>query len=199
MNENIKDQMIWDNFREGSKSALEIIYTDNYSPLFYYGRKFTKEDDLIKDTIQELFIELIQSGKKLSGTYNIRFYLLRALRNKLLHQLSVISKMKTGQVHKAGFSILEPIEAQLIEKEIEEGRRKQILSAIKKLSVKQQEIIYLRFYRDLSYPEIADLFEVNIQTVRNLLSRAIKSLREDLENDKLGQQMVLFVFNLPIE
>ena len=73
MLENRKDQIIWDEFRRGNKAALEIIYEDNYSSMYYYGLKFSKDIDLIKDLIQELFIELIDSGIKISSTDNIGF------------------------------------------------------------------------------------------------------------------------------
>ena len=192
----IKDHIIWDNFRLGSTDALEIIYEENYKPLFHYGAKFTKDDALIKDTIQELFIELINSGEKLARTYNIRFYLLGALRNKLQHQLALDLKIKSGHIDEAAFSLIEPIEAELIKKETEENTKLKIISAIKKLSVKQQEIIYLRFYNDMPFNEIANLLEVKIQTVRNLLNRAIKSLKDDFDNNQIHKQMFLFVLNM---
>ena len=79
------------------------------------------------------------------------------------------------------FDLIDSIEIQLIKKETEEELQKRIIIAIKKLSIKQQEIIYLRFYNDLSYQEIAVLFDINLQTVRNLMSRSINSLKEDLQ------------------
>ncbi len=47
-----------------------------------------------------------------------------------------------------------------------------------KLSARQREIIYLRFYHNMSYEEISDVMQINYQVCRNLLSQAIKSLRK---------------------
>jgi RNA polymerase sigma-70 factor (ECF subfamily) len=196
--EKVKDQIIWDEFLNGSQAALEFIYEDNYSALYYYGNKFTKDNDLIKDLIHELFIELIDSGRKLSKTNNIRFYLLKALRNKLLKQLSKKSIFTDSSPESSSFNIIESVENKLINEEISEESRNSILGAIKKISVKQQEIIYLRFYNDLSYQEIAVLFNVEIQTVRNLISRAIKSLKNEFVATGINKQLILFVLGLSI-
>jgi len=194
----LNNHIVWDEFRKGSKVALESIYEDNYSSLYYYGLKFTADGELIKDIIQELFIELIDSGQKLSQTDNIRFYLLKALRHKLQKQLSENAKFSNKLELSTEFNLIESVENQLINSEVEEQLQNQILSAIKKLSIKQQEIIYLRFYSDISYQEIATLFEVNIQTVRNLMNRAINSLKADLQKNNLAKHLILFVLNLSI-
>jgi len=198
VSEKLKNQIVWDEFRKGSKIALETIYEDNYASLYHYGQKFTQDNDLIKDLIHELFIELIDSGSRLSRTDNIRYYLLKSLRNKLLRQLSEKLKFTNKLTGSADFNLVDSIESQLIKNEVEEQLRNQVTTAIKKLSVKQQEIIYLRFYSDISYQEIATLFDVNIQTVRNLMSRAINSLKEDLQNNNLSKHLILFVLNCSI-
>jgi len=120
------------------------------------------------------------------------------LRNKLIRQLSENSKFSNKLEESAIFNLIDSIESQLIKTEVEEQLKKQIITAVNKLSVKQQEIIYLRFYKDLSYHEIADLFNVEIQTARNLISRAIKLLKEDFQNNNTGNNLILFVLGLHI-
>lgn len=46
------------------------------------------------------------------------------------------------------------------------------------LSNRQREIIYLRFYQNLDYEEISEVMNINYQASRNLLSHAIKVLRQ---------------------
>ena len=194
----VKDQIIWDSFRKGNKEALEIIYEENYSSLFHYGLKFTPDEGLVKDLIHELFIDLINSGEKLSSTDNIRFYLLKVLRNKLSKQLAASLKLRNDQFDVSVFTLVDSIETQLIKKEMEEHTRVRIVASVKKLTKKQQEIIYLRFYNNMSYQKIAELFEVKIQTVRNQMSQAIHSLKEDLEKSGINKQVILLVLNLSV-
>lgn len=198
MSERKINQLIWDEFRKGSNEALEIIYQDNYPLLYHYGMKFYKDADLVKDLIQELFVELIDSGTKLSRTDNILFYLLRAFRNKVTHHLNEQSRFSKISDGFKEFSLTESIETQLIKSETDQLSREQIADAIKKLSPKQQEIIYLRFYCDLSYEEISTLFDVNIQTGRNLMSRAISTLKQEIIQKKIRENLILFFYRLEL-
>lgn len=93
----LADQEIWNAFRNGDKEALEVIYNKNINTLFLYGLKIKGDESLIKDCIQELFVELWNSKSNLSPTTNINFYLLRALRYKINHQLSKVLKNKLNQ------------------------------------------------------------------------------------------------------
>lgn len=195
LSESLKNQIIWNDFRNGSKEAMKLIYEENYSSLYYYGIKFVQDVEIVKDIIQELFVELIDSGTRLSKTDNIRFYLLKALRNKLINQLSYQSRFVQADSKSVEFNFLDSVENQLIQAEVEVEIQNQVRSAVKKLSDKQQEIIYLRFYNDLTYSEIATIFKVEMQTVRNLMSRAIHSLKDDLR-DEFGKSLILMFLKI---
>lgn len=198
MSEGVKEYLVWENFRLGNQKALEYIYEANYSSLYYYGLKFQPDSNLVKDTIQELFIDLINSGKGLAQTDNIRFYLLKALRNKLLKQIKKQLSDVSEDLEQKTFSLQDSVENQLVAKEVAEEVKGQIISAIKKLSSKQQEIIYLRFYNDVPYTEIAEIFSTKVQTVRNLMNRAINSLRDDLKQKGIEKHFILFLLKLSI-
>lgn len=179
-----RDYILWDSFRNGSEHALSLIYQEHYSALFYYGRKVMPDEELVKDTIHELFEELIRAGDRLSDTNNIRYYLLKSLRYKLIKKNGdkSVSRMNVD-VALPEFGIVESIERQMILDEIGESRRERVKEAVCRLSSKQQEIIYLRFYNDLSYEQIAEIFQIGIQTVRNLMHRAIRSLQDDFNQN----------------
>jgi RNA polymerase sigma factor (sigma-70 family) len=55
-----------------------------------------------------------------------------------------------------------------------------IKAAVADLSRRQQEIVYLRFFQNLSYEEISDVMDINYQVARNLLYQSIKALRQTL-------------------
>ena len=78
---------IWENFKAGDKSALSYVYFQYFHSMFQYGIRFKDDPEFIKDCIQDVFLKLIQAGDKLSPTENIRFYLLRALKNAIYKQI----------------------------------------------------------------------------------------------------------------
>ncbi|MFV0592573.1 MAG: RNA polymerase sigma factor, partial [Draconibacterium sp.] len=75
-----EDKQIWDDFRKGKADALSHIYFHYAQFLFRYGRKFSQDEEMIKDIIQDLFYYLISARENLGSTDNIRFYLMASFR-----------------------------------------------------------------------------------------------------------------------
>ena len=65
-----------------------------------------------------------------------------------------------------------------------------LVASLNNLSPRQYEAIVLRFYNKLSYLEIAEVMDVNEQSVRNLIQRGIESLRQ---HSQLIVSLLLFI------
>jgi RNA polymerase sigma-70 factor (ECF subfamily) len=55
--------------------------------------------------------------------------------------------------------------------------KKKLAKAIDKLTKRQKEIIFLKFYSGLSYEEISEVTSIKNQSIRNITSNALKKLR----------------------
>jgi len=112
------DREIWEDFLKGEDYALSHIYYQHIQGLYRYGKKFTNDDELVKDTIQELFFDLIRTRKNLCSTDNINFYLIASFRRKLaksIRKSKIFSNTSDEEFFKA--EIEYSIERELIEKE----------------------------------------------------------------------------------
>ena len=67
-----------------------------------------------------------------------------------------------------------------IENEETELRSKELTAAISKLSSRQQEILYLKFYSEMDYDQIIEIMGLNYQSARNLVTRALEALRKSM-------------------
>ena len=186
------DIEIWKKFKAGDKSALTDVYLQNFNAMFQYGIKFKDDPDLIKDCIQEVFCKLIQAGTKLGETDNIRYYLLKSLKNKILKELSKNRKIESvgviAMIFDASFSMEEEIER----KENSTLKEKALLKALSSFSDHQREIIYLRYDCGLEYGQICELMDLKYDSARKLVFRTIKVLRENIEG---GVKLpILFLF-----
>jgi RNA polymerase sigma factor (sigma-70 family) len=172
--------MEWSRFKNGDVKALESIYRAHVMSMVNYGLKITDDLDLIKDSIQDLFIELWKSRQNLADTDQPKFYLFRALRNKLMRAISQQSFVSEGEMLLASDSLMtEYVELEIADREQRlqtSGTLKQLLE---KLSKRQQEAIYLRFYHNFSYELISSMMNMNYQSVLNLVQRALKSMRKE--------------------
>ncbi len=161
------------------KLDFEQIIAEHYNVLYLYGQKLVQDEELIKDELQELFLEMWQNQRLNEVTY-IRTYLLRSFRRRLFY------KNKSAHHQTDNFPILsEPsIEDKIIANEMATEQNEKVSKlklAIKKLNKTQQEIIFLRYYNDLNYSDIADILNIQYQSVRNAMHRAMKKLRR-MEN-----------------
>src|SRR5215831_20099737 len=78
------DLSLWLRFKNGDKQAFAELYQKHILSLLAYGSKLCSDQEILKDSIQELFVELWNSRQNLSATDSVKFYLFKALRYKLL-------------------------------------------------------------------------------------------------------------------
>jgi len=176
---NKDDRLLWQKLKSGDKNALEVIFRNEADALCKYGRKFTPDKDLIADCLQDLFVELWRTKETIGSTDNIRKYLFVSFRRRLIKDLNKENKTKsldpdTDLKEEITFSV----ENTWIENEDTIQKSEALTSAISKLSSRQQEILYLKFYNDMDYDQITEIMHLNYQSARNLVTRALESLRK---------------------
>lgn len=177
------DGKLRDGFRANDKYALSHVYYENIKHLYCYGKKFTRDDELVKDTIQELFYDLIRTRNNLSSCDNIRFYLFKSLRRKLIRKLTNAKKISiTNEFNEqSDATIVYSYEEDWISRENTIQNKKLLFNALNKISPKQREIIYYRFNCDFKYEQICEIMSIKYDSARKMVFRALKSLKEHLQ------------------
>ncbi len=189
------DLRIWQSFRKGNKSAFQNIYFGNYRFLYNYCRKFTQDEFLVEDIIQDLFVTILIKKDKLSDTDNIRLYLFCSIRRSLFKALNAKEHKVTDLFDPLNpqFNLDEGVEPHYGEKEEENKQLKVLYDAVNKLGARQKEIVYLKYFTGMNNKEIAEVLGVTYQTVRNTLCNALRNIRVEFENDMpKGKMIVLF-------
>jgi RNA polymerase sigma factor (sigma-70 family) len=183
----IEDQQIWERFKSGDKTATSHIYYTHIRVLYRYGKKFTTDEELVKDTIQELFFDLIRTRENLGLTDNIRFYLVKSFRRRILHALQKKPfPVETDQsIESSPLTITYSYEEELINKENLSRRDELVQKALKAISPKQREILFYRFTCDFKYDQICEIMEIQYDSARKMVFRALKSLKEYLSETDL--------------
>lgn len=180
------DRIKWDRFRKGDDDALSAIYAEHAGSLYLYGQKLTPNRAVIEDALHDLFIDLIRNRRGIGDTGNIHFYLLKAFRRKLIRLLKRESRYSDSQISESLFEIRYSAEHDMIAEEGRSQTARDLALAIEKLSRRQKEAIYLRFQKELDYPEVAEILGMGVEASRNLIYRAVKSLKEALQSTGEG-------------
>lgn len=180
----MSDKKIWNSLRNGDQKALEEIYRTYFSEMYNYGKKLSRDENTVEDCIQELFVELWNRRDKLSETNAIKPYLFVSLKRKIFHTVKKLRKSTDTELEEKYFDSELSIDEILIAKETTQEQKNNLKSAFAELSDRQKEILYLKYYSEMDYEEISRIMEMNYQSARNLVSRAIQ---------KLSKHMLLFI------
>ncbi len=188
-----EDIQIWDRFKSGDKSALSEIYFQHFDAMFQYGIRFKNDPEFIKDSIQEVFIKIIQAKERLNTTNNIRYYLLKALKNAMIKELTKSNKIDYFEEHPLKFEGVFSLEEEMADKEKVSSKEKMLVNALGSLSARQREIIYLRYECSMEYEQICNIMKLKNDSARKLVFRAIGSLKSMLDG-KIDHLTILFLF-----
>lgn len=170
------DSKLWDKIRAGDHSAFQKLY-DLYVDLLYtFGRQYIQDDELIKDCIHDVFLDIYKKREGLGTVLNVKHYLIVSVRNQLLKQIK--SNTKLIQLDKHNFEKSEvSFEQTIISGEQDYEQKRKLAEAINQLSFKQRKGLYLRFNLSKEYEEIAEIMKISVPSCRTLIYRAIKELR----------------------
>ena len=168
------DKELWNAFKEGSLTAFRLIYEQNIDTLFNYGNKITSYRPIASDCIQDLFVDLWNKRSKHGKVNNIKGYLFTSYRRRLLDLLKK-QKKNLHIEYLDGFEIF--LAEQVNDRNLGEVEKASINSALNALPYQQKEALYLRFFNDLPCSEIGVIMDIKTQSVYNLISTGLKSLR----------------------
>lgn len=171
-----ESQIKWQQFISGDDDSFSWIYTAYARKLYQYGLCFTSNEELVKDSIQDIFVYLYNNRTKLGSCDNIKYYLFGAFKNNLIKAIHKES-VSEGITEDVPFLIELAVEDQYIQNEqyVTESRKVEKLLSL--LTSRQREIIYYRFIQGMSMEEICTLMDLNYQSAQNLIQRSLKKMR----------------------
>jgi RNA polymerase sigma factor (sigma-70 family) len=180
----LSDSEVWRELKKGDKKALEILVRRHYEDLSRYAVKFCDNKKLTEDSVQDLFLMLWRDRKDLDDVEAVKTYLWRALRNGIISKLRKVKRRKKILRRKNAelqSEVKLNVEELIIEQEIDVQTREELEKALNRLSSRQREALYLKFYDGMNYEEIETIMSVSYQTARNYIHEALSSLKSTLK------------------
>ena len=164
---------LWKSFKGGDLKAYEQLFNLFYQDLYGYGLKLCSRTELVRDSIQSLFVTLWDRKEYLGEVRSVKAYLLASLRRKILKTLNLERKTESidylQDVPIPGVQM--SIEESIILKELKDHQKQMLQDALENLPTRQKEILFLKYYNGMSYEEIEEILSINYQSIRNQLER----------------------------
>lgn len=146
--------------------------------LFDFGYRFCPDEDIVKDCIQQLYLDLWNRRFDISESSTIKSYLFKAIKNRVLREKN--KWLKDEQLDDGYDFVLEfGIDSKLIAETEDRELAEKVRNVLHALPARQREIIYLKFFEDLDIQQISNIMNINKQSAHNLLQKAYASIRGD--------------------
>lgn len=172
---------LWHQSQAGDSVAFCHLADKLYRSLFNYASNFTQDREFIKDSIQELLIHIWEKRQRIEIQF-VAIYFLKSLRNQLLQEFRRNSNSHLfldiddiGQI-----SDYRTIETEIEQDEIYSENQFKVRTAINELPKRQKEAVFLKYFEGMENEQIADLMQVNRQSVANLLFKALSTLKAQI-------------------
>lgn len=153
------------------RKIFESTYLKYYPVLLVYGKTMTKNEQLIEDTIQDLFTILWEKWDQLAFKTSFENYLFISFRNNLIRKVK--AQPVTLELNSTHGIPREEIS--------NHDREHSLKHFIELLPRRQKEVLFLRYYKNKSYQGIAEHLGIQYQVARNFSYRAITSLKKKMK------------------
>lgn len=180
----------------GNNQAFDLLFSRNQSKLFSYILFVVHEQDLANDIFQETFVKVItklQEGKYIdSGKFSA--WIMRIAHNVIMDWYR--DNRAKNIVETSDDNDLSNVTGNGITDFNIEDRyvNEQVLRDVKKmmnlLPPTQREIVFMRFYQEMSFKEIAETTGVSINTALGRMRYAILNMRRMARKNKLSLETV---------
>lgn len=170
---------LWAAIRQGDERAFTALFREQYPALYNYGMRLVGEEELVRDSIQEVFQKLWERREALASVEAVKPYLFKALRYCISDTLKSSQRRNIRQrlYHEEEFEVGYSPEDFLLAEQFSHAQRAQLLALLNALPSRQREVLYLKYFDNFSYEKISEVMNLTAQSVRNLIYRAIKALK----------------------
>lgn len=178
----LTDEQLVADYANGNNAAFDALLARHKNKLYHYILSLVKDEDAADDIFQDTFVKAITTIRQ--GRYDDRgkfpAWLCRIARNLVIDSFRQDKAEAAVSTDDTNYDVLNrrelsegTIEDSLIDLQIEDDVRR----LIEELPDNQREVLHMRYYKDLSFKEIAELTGVSINTALGRMRYAILNLR----------------------
>ncbi len=172
---------IFKKFSDGDDHAFAYYYQLYINDLYAYGISLGGESEIVKDVIQDIFLNVYFREKDFSSPDHLKHFLLKSLKNSLYNIYNSKAATTMTRIADEGldFTITPTVLDRIIAEEDRVIIKQQIEDLLARLTSRQKEAIYLRYIQELEYMDIARIMNITQHAARKLISRSLKRLKDD--------------------
>jgi|APSaa5957512622_1039677.scaffolds.fasta_scaffold30945_2 RNA polymerase sigma factor (sigma-70 family) len=163
--------------QEGEREAFDELVQIWQMRLFYYVRRLIRDEDQAWQILQEIWIKVFRSLKRLKDTSRFPGWLYRIARHQAIDNIREEYRQSLRQVQ------LQQEYTSVDHERLTFDDADQVHFGLDQISVHFREVLTLFFLQDLSLGEISTLLNIPVGTVKSRLYFAKKALKAVIEKE----------------
>lgn len=191
-NDNITQELLT-RLKNGDMLAFDQIYGLYSHKLFSFVFKILKNEAEVDDIVQEVFVKIWESRSKLEDYKLLNSYIFTIAYNNsidLIRKRISNNKYLEHLKNSASINLTPTIISQIEFNEL----NNQVEKLIANLPDRQKQVYLLHKEEGLTYPEIAEQLGISKNTVENHMVKALKYLRQNINNSLLINVLFISLF-----
>jgi len=190
MNTKEKDSVLVSRYIAGDENSLSILVGRYQSKIFNLILSKTKKIEVAEDIFQEVFIKVIKTLKKGNYKEEGKFFswVMRIANNLIIDHYRSKSNVRIFDPvneQKDIFNIIKNTTPNIENKIIKDQIFNTLSILVEKLKPEQRDVIKMRFYKNMSFKEIAENTDVSINTALGRMRYAIINIRNLINKKKV--------------
>lgn len=181
-------------YLQGNNSAFDVLLKRHQDRLFNYIYFLVRSREVAEDLFQETFVKAIvtlQQGRYVNDN-KFSAWITRIAHNLVIDQFRVERNENLISNDETEFDIFN--DAKFSEGNIEncmvnEQVLKDVRALVDELPDCQREVVFMRYYQDMSFKEIADITGVSINTALGRMRYAVMNMRRIAEEKSISLVM----------
>lgn len=178
----LTDDLLVEAYASGNNEAFDTLLRRHQDRVFNYILRVVKDRDVADDIFQETFIKAIITIKQGKYSANGKFsaWITRIAHNLIIDNFRQEKNENQVSTDVGAVDLLnnrelceDNIEDLLVNTQIQEDVKKIVMA----LPESQREVLIMRYYRDMSFKEIAEQTGVSINTALGRMRYAILNMR----------------------
>ena len=157
----------------GRKERFTVYIRDNQQRLYRFAYSYMKNEEDAMDALQEAILKALPALDKLREEKYLSTWFYRILINECNRLLKLNQKYCTYNMEEEHIENWEDSYLQ----------KTQVLSQVGELNEKYRSVILLRYFEDRKITEIAQILQINENTVKTRLYKALKLLKNKMRED----------------
>lgn len=178
----LTDEQLVAKYASGCNASFDVLLLRHKTRLFTFIYQLVRDSDIADDIFQETFVKVITKVKQ--GQYSdmgkFSAWITRIARNLVIDSFRAEKSEATCSTDNADYDILN--RRDLSERTIEDTlielqTHRDIRTLVERLPEAQKEVLTMRYYRDMSFKEIAEVTGVSINTALGRMRYALINMR----------------------